>query len=87
MCPVIVSCFFASSHGPSYICINPFLPRSVATLVHQEDSGVESGSEGEMEPGSTVFVKNLNFLTQEADLKEVSGGFEKARMTCHNHHS
>ena len=46
-------------------------------MVQQEDSGVESDSEGEAVPGATVFVKNLNFNTQEADFKEVSAALTK----------
>ncbi|XP_070204200.1 probable RNA-binding protein 19 isoform X2 [Littorina saxatilis] len=41
------------------------------TSKKQEDSGVESESGEESVPGSTVFVKNLNFDTQEDALKEL----------------
>lgn len=39
----------------------------------QVDSGVDSGEEEEeeAEPGANLFVKNLNFNTEESSVKEV----------------
>ncbi|KAK7475665.1 hypothetical protein BaRGS_00033091 [Batillaria attramentaria] len=39
------------------------------TSQEKKDSGVESESEEEAEPGATLFVKNLNFTTDESALK------------------
>lgn len=55
------------------ILVHLFMSVVCYFLMFQVDSGVDSGEEEEeeAEPGANLFVKNLNFNTEESSVKEV----------------
>lgn len=55
------------------ILVHLFMSVVCCFLMFQVDSGVDSGEEEEeeAEPGANLFVKNLNFNTEESSVKEV----------------
>lgn len=46
----------------------------------EEDEEEEDEEEEESQPGSTLFIKNLNYSTTEESLKEVGSEFTEPRL-------